>query len=300
MTTHSQEGIERAIFRFRVGAFDCMAVNDGTFFYTADQYFSDAPPDVLTPALEHYGVDRQRIPSPYTCLLVDTGVHVVAVDTGGDRPALRHLPLTGGVSPDIGHFHERLTQAGRDPRDVDHLIVTHAHPDHIGGNTDCAGAPFFPNARVVIRREEWEYWTSETNLAAQPSVLAEPVRRHLLPLADRVELLEEDGEIVPGICALHAPGHTPGHMALAIRSEGEELLYISDAALHPLHLEHPAWNTVFELDPGRALHSRRALFDRAAADDAIVLAFHFHPSPGLGHVRKRRTGWTWHPLDATG
>ena len=218
MTTHSQEGIERAIFRFRVGAFDCMAVNDGTFSYMADQYFSDAPPDVLTPALEHYGVDRQRIPSPYRCLLVDTGVHVVA----------------------------------------------------------------------------------ETNLAAQPSVFAEPVRRHLLPLADRVELLEEDREIVLGICALHAPGHTPGHMALAIRSEGEELLYISDAALHPLHLEHPAWNTVFELDPGRALHSRRALFDRAAADDAIVLAFHFHPSPGLGHVRKRRTGWTWHPLDTTG
>jgi glyoxylase-like metal-dependent hydrolase (beta-lactamase superfamily II) len=105
---------------------------------------------------------------------------------------------------------------------------------------------------------------------------------------------------VPGIRALHAPGHTPGHMALAIQSAGAELLYISDAALHPLHLEHPDWGMSFDLDRAQALHSRHVLFDRAAARDALVLAFHFHPFPSLGRVQKKTgTGWTWRPIDTT-
>ena len=191
MTTGIQESVEPAIYRFKVGGFECVAINDGTFFYSADQYFSEAPPDVLTPELAKYGLDRDSIPSPYTCLLVDTGAHVVVVDTGGDRAALRHLPPTGATAPDIGHFHESLAQAGVDPRNVDRLIVTHAHPDHIGGNTDATGAPIFPDATLTMWRDEWEFWTSKTTLAAQPPVFAEPVRKHLLPLAERVELLDE-------------------------------------------------------------------------------------------------------------
>jgi glyoxylase-like metal-dependent hydrolase (beta-lactamase superfamily II) len=299
MIIRAQGGMKRAIYRFRVGSFDCVAINDGTFFYTAEQYFSDAPPDSLACALTENGLERDRIPSPYTCLLVDTGAHVVVVDTGGDQAALRHL-LPAGVVPEVGRFAEAFAQTGVDPRDVDRVIVTHAHPDHIGGNTDATGAARFPNAPLSIWREEWEYWSAETTLDTQPPLYADAVRNHLLPLADRVELLEAEREIVPGIRALHAPGHTPGHMALAIQSAGDELLYVSDAALHPLHLEHPDWGMTFDLDRAEALRSRRVLFDRAAARDALVLAFHFHPFPSLGHVQKRTgTGWTWQSIDTT-
>src|SRR5215210_7343423 len=91
------------IYRFKVGSVDCVAINDGTFYYTAEQYFSNADSDVLTPALARHGLERDRIPSPYTCLLVDTGQHLVAIDTGGDRAALRNL-LPAGVEPEVGHF----------------------------------------------------------------------------------------------------------------------------------------------------------------------------------------------------
>jgi glyoxylase-like metal-dependent hydrolase (beta-lactamase superfamily II) len=226
---------------------------------------------------------------------VDTGEHVVVVDTGGDRAALANL-LPAGVVPNVGHFAAGVAGAGVAFEDVDRVIVTHAHPDHIGGNVDATGAPRFPNALLSMWREEWDYWTSGATLDSQPPLYADPIRKHLLPLADRVELIDQEREIVPGIRALHAPGHTPGHMALAIQSGDAELIYISDAALHPLHLELPDWSMVFDIDPAGALLSRRALLRRAVANQALVLAFHFDPFPSLGRVQEAKHGWTWHPL----
>lgn len=96
-----------------------------------------------------------------------------------------------------------------------------------------------------------------------------------------------------------APGHTPGHMAVVVSSGREELLYISDAALHPIHLEQPDWYPVYDLDPARAMLSKRQLFDRAAAKQSLVLAFHFYPFPSLGHVIKQGSGWQWEPVETT-
>jgi glyoxylase-like metal-dependent hydrolase (beta-lactamase superfamily II) len=126
-------------------------------------------------------------------------------------------------------------------------------------------------------------------------VFGEWSRKHLGPLRDRVDLLDAETEIVPGIEAIDAAGHTPGHLALSIRSVGQELLYVSDAALHPIHLEHPGWHAVWDFEPAQAIANRRRLFDRAAIDHAQVLAFHFPPFPSLGHVTRRGEGWQWHP-----
>jgi glyoxylase-like metal-dependent hydrolase (beta-lactamase superfamily II) len=296
MTANAQRESDRAVYSFTVGSVECVAINDGTFVYTAAQYFGGVAPGILEQALAEHDLAPDCILSPYTCLLVKTAEHVVVIDTGGDRAALRHLPPTA-VPADVGHFQERFRRTGTDPSDVDRVIITHAHPDHIGGNVEATGAPFFPEARISLAREEWDYWTAEATLAAQPPLYAEPVRRHLIPLRDRVDLLDGEGEIVPGIRALPASGHTPGHIAVAIESDGKKLLYISDAALHPLHLTHPDWPMVFDLDPAAALASRRVLFDRAADSQALVLAFHFHPFPSLGHVRRIANGWRWHPIE---
>jgi glyoxylase-like metal-dependent hydrolase (beta-lactamase superfamily II) len=247
----------RGAHRFAIGTFACLAVNDGTYHYTAAQYFPNAPADALAAGLASHGLAPGRIASPYTCLVVDTGTHLVLVDTGAR-----------GLAPGVGLLHNRLREAGISPEQIDTVILTHGHPDHIGGTTDEAGVLAFPNARHVMWRSEWDYWTDEDRLAGLPAVFSDCARKNLGPLRTRIALVSREEEIVPGIRALAAPGHTAGHMALTIASGDDALLYISDTATHPLHLEHPDWYTIWDLDRELALRSKRRLLDWAAAGAA--------------------------------
>ncbi len=281
-------------YRFNVGKFECIAINDGTFIYNAGQYFANAPRDDLARALRDHGVDPERIPSPYTCLVVNTGAHQVLIDTGA-----------GALTPNVGRLLQHLRTKGIAPEEIDTVILTHGHPDHIGGNVDAEGNVVFRNARHVMWRDEWEYWTDEANLervAAQPlgGLIADVARKQLPPIEGRLDLVERETEIVPGIHAIPAPGHTPGQMAVVVVSGDDELLYISDAVIHPIHLEQPDWYPVFDLDPREALATKRRLFDRAAAEQSLVLAFHFDPFPSLGHVVRQGRGWQWQPIETGG
>jgi glyoxylase-like metal-dependent hydrolase (beta-lactamase superfamily II) len=110
-------------------------------------------------------------------------------------------------------------------------------------------------------------------------------------------LFEGEKEVVPGVHVISAPGHTPGHVALVISSSKEQLLHLGDSVLHPMHLEHPAWRNAFDLNQDDAATTQRRLFDRAAPDNAIVLAYHF-PFPGIGSVKKSANAWKWESLKA--
>jgi glyoxylase-like metal-dependent hydrolase (beta-lactamase superfamily II) len=269
-------------FRFNVGNFACIAILDGTAKYAAPSYFANAPAELLKDALQDYHLRADDIPSPYSGLLISTERQRVLVDTGA-----------GSLSPTVGRLQQNLRSAGIVPAEIDLVILTHGHPDHIGGNTDDDGNLAFPNARFAMCQVEWEYWTAEATLATVPPLFAECARKNLAPLRGRIDLIDRDTEIVPGIQTIAAPGHTVGHMALAVASGDDQLLYISDAALHPIHLEHPDWYTVWDINPGQAVNSRRRLFDRAAATNALVSAFHFDPFPSLGRVTSSGSGWQW-------
>ena len=138
--------------------------------------------------------------------------------------------------------------------------------------------------------------TDDAELSRLAPIFGRWSRRNLDPYADRLDLADGEVEIASGVHVLAAPGHTPGHIAVALRSEGSELLYVSDAALHPIHLEHPEWRSVWDQEPDDALATRRRLFDHAASDGSTVLAFHFPPFPSLGRVEKRGSGWHWEPV----
>jgi len=122
--------------RFQVGTVNCTVLSDGYYSYPARWFFCNADPDALTHALEDRHLPSDEVLSPYTCLLIETGRHVVLVDTGA-----------GDVSSTSGAIQARLDMAGVRPKDVDTVITTHAHPDHIGGAIDLCGRPAFPNAR---------------------------------------------------------------------------------------------------------------------------------------------------------
>ena len=289
------------IYRFNLGTFECMAVSDGIHIYRppmfpppADFLFVNAPGRPRDQALREHNLQPEQWAewvSPYICLVVDTGEHRVLVDTGAD-----------GLDPNTGKLVQNLRAEGIAPEDIDTVILTHGHPDHIGGNADAEGKPVFPNARFVMWKGEWEFWTSEqaeTELGEHKELLLKFACDNLPPIQGQLDLVDRETEIVPGICAVAAPGHTPGHMALAISSGGEQLLCISDTVLHPIHVEQPEWYAVVDFAPEQVVASRRQLLNRAATDKAMVLAFHF-PFPGLGHVVRKREGWQWQAIERTG
>ena len=287
------------VYPFKVGAFECMAVCDGTLTYKPPIFptpaiflFCNAPRERLEQALHQHNIQPEHWAewiSPYICLLVNTGEHLVLVDTGA-----------GSLGPDTGRLLQNLEAEGIAPEDIDMVILTHCHPDHIGGNTLDNGKPAFPNARFAMWKDEWDFWTSEQAEEKLDEhvreVLLGVVRKNLPPIQGRLDLIAHEGEILPGIHAIAAPGHTPGHMALGISSEGEQLLCISDTVLHPIHLEHPEWCAAVDFNPDQVVVTRRRILNRAANDKTLVLSFHL-PFPGLGHIVEKGEAWQWQPIE---
>jgi glyoxylase-like metal-dependent hydrolase (beta-lactamase superfamily II) len=286
-------------YRFKLGAFECIAVSDGTHTYAPPSFpppaaflFANALKERLEKTLRAHNLHPEQWVewiSPYICLVIDTGKNRVLVDTGA-----------GGLGPKTGNLPHNLQDEGITPGEVDTVILTHGHPDHIGGNTTREGRPAFPNARFVMWKDEWDFWNSDlAELKVDEHVkeiLAACARQNLPPIQSQLHIVDHETEIVPGIKALAAPGHTPGHMAVDISSGSEHLLCISDAALHPIHLEHPDWYAVVDFNPQQVATTRRRLFNLAAVKKALVLAFHF-PFPGVGHVVQKGDGWQWKPIE---
>jgi glyoxylase-like metal-dependent hydrolase (beta-lactamase superfamily II) len=123
-------------------------------------------------------------------------------------------------------------------------------------------------------------------------------QKNLPAVQGQLDLVDHETEIIPGIHAVAAPGHTPGHMAVAISSGGETLIYSADAAIHPIHVECPGWCAIVDFSPEQAVTTRHRLLDRAARENALVLAFHF-PFPGLGHVIQKGKAWQWQAIETT-
>jgi glyoxylase-like metal-dependent hydrolase (beta-lactamase superfamily II) len=204
-------------FRFGVGDFECVSVNDGALNYPPESFFANVPLERVEEALRERNLPTAQIMTPYTCLFIATGEHRVMVDTGaGDLgahaadvfPGLDHSTSVTGPLP------ENLRAAGIGPSEIDTVIITHAHPDHIGGTLDETGGLVFPNAHYFISEEEWDFWTSDAATTKAPAVMVNTARQNLEPLKERLTFIEDSSEIVPGVRAIATFGHTRTHHAV--------------------------------------------------------------------------------------
>lgn len=282
---------ETNALRFRVGLVECVAISDGSFTYPTANFFPGAPPAALAQAFGAAGVPEQII-SPYTCLAIEAEGRWVLLDTGA-----------AGMGPTTGHLRTNLETAGIRGSDIATVILTHAHPDHIGGVIGDDGQLSFPEAQLYMTKQEWDFWSEPDLLSRLPRHLPEVARdrqtrtfqSRLPALRGKVTLIESETEVARGIRVLLAPGHTPGHAIVELTSGHESLLYISDILLHPIHMTHPEWHPVYDMDREAAEKTRCHVLGWTTSEGMLVSAFHFR-FPGLGHTRSTGPTWSWEPV----
>jgi glyoxylase-like metal-dependent hydrolase (beta-lactamase superfamily II) len=224
-------------------------------------------------------------------LLLQTGEHRVVIDTG-----------TGDSTTPAGVLSERLRTIGIDPTTIDVVVISHADFDHIGGAITPEGTRTFPNARHIMLRAEWEFWSTKPDRLPASDAYDEAFRQlgHTIPasrlaaLRDTIELVESPYDVMPGVQIVAAPGHTPGYSIITIISDGKAFAYVGDLLYDPTDISDPDWYSVFDYDRVQVVQTRRQLLTQAAHAHMLLLAYHL-PFPGLGYVSPQPPGWGWSP-----
>lgn len=208
--------------------------------------------------------------------VVETPTRRIVVDTGlGNDKQGRGVPHWNGLDKP---FLQDLANAGYAADSIDTVICTHLHVDHVGWNTKLVNGqwvPTFPNARYLFGRIEYEYWKTHSTDPVHAAVFADSVQPVIE--AGVVELVGSEAQIADEITLIPTPGHSPGHVALHIRSDGEEAVLSGDVAHHPCQMARLDWSSSFDSDPLQSIESRRQLFSRFAETPALLFGGHFGP-----------------------
>lgn len=208
---------------------------------------------------------------------------------------------TGGqLVPSAGMLLANMAAAGIDPAHVTRVVMSHCHPDHITGLTTADNVALYPNAQILIPETEWNFWAdtgNETRVRDYQRINFANVPRRLAPYRGRVERFAAGAEVLPGVRAVAAPGHTPGHTAFHVADGTEQLFICADTSSRPeLFLRNPGWHHSYDIDPVTASATRVSLFTRIAAERARMTAYHF-PFPANGHVQRMGDGFRFVPAD---
>lgn len=278
-------------YRFKLGNAECTVVSDGTLPLgkPADSFVNIGKEEIERQLKDNF-LPADNAVLEQNILVVNFGDRVVLFDTGMGTDT-----LFGNTT---GKMLATLKQAGIDPANVDAVVMSHAHIDHCGGIVGDDGKPNFPNAQYFIGQPDFDYWTSDSkipaNYPARPHFLNQ-ARKNLLPVRDRLHFYKDNEQILPGVTALSAPGHTVSHTIFMVESNGKQLCYIGDLTHHPvLLLEKPRTQFVYDTDPAQSAESRVRMLGMLAANRIPILAYHF-AWPGIGHVAKAGEGFHYYP-----
>lgn len=277
-------------YRFKVGDVEVTTVNDGyNRRVPVEQGFvTNATPEEIRALLTEQFMPTSHIDIPFTTTFVNTGSKLIAFDSG-----------TGGqLAPTAGLLWTNMRAAGIDPAKVDMVVISHFHGDHILGLRTKDKTAVYPNAEVAVPEGEWKYWMDDGALSRAPMAAQggfRTARNTFVPFGANVRRYGDGTEFAPGIRAVAAPGHTPGHTAFHVSSGNAQLMVLSDTIVNPaLFARRPDWRVAFDMDGAMATATRRRIFDRATADRVRVAGYHF-PFPATGYIAKRGDGYEFVP-----
>jgi glyoxylase-like metal-dependent hydrolase (beta-lactamase superfamily II) len=283
-------------YRYKVGTHEITVVTDGVNrFRFPDGFVANKNRDEVNAGLAslYMGLEKDQIAIPYSPIAVNTGSKLVVIDTGTGEA---NFERSKGAA---GQFHGNLKAAGIDRNQVDVVIISHFHGDHINGLLGTDNKLAFPNAEVLVPAAEWKYFMDDAEMGKQTSDRMKGVfagaRRVFDALGRKVTQYEPGKEIAPGITSMATYGHTPGHMSYVIASGNSKVIVQSDVTNIPLFVRNPGWHLMFDQDPQMAEATRRKLYDMVSSEKALLQGFHY-PFPALAYIEKSGTGYREVPV----
>jgi len=289
-----QGEMQPSIFRFKLGDFEVATIMDSKVIRTGltPSFGGEAAAAEVKALAAVNRIDADRYEHPFTPTLVNTGKELVLFDSGNGTLSAEYEQLKGRLPP--GNLVARLAQAGYKPEDVDVIIITHGHPDHIGGLTK-GDQPVFPRARYVFGAVDFDFWKKGENVREARKFNRELYVKICLPVADRATFIKPGDEVVSGIRAVEAYGHSPGLLAFHIESEGKRLLNWADTCNHyVVAIQRPDLHLDVDDEKDKAVATRKRILDMVASERLMVAGFHM-PFPGLGWIEKTGGAYRWVP-----
>ncbi|WP_164901788.1 MBL fold metallo-hydrolase [Neorhizobium lilium] len=275
------------IHQFKVGGFKLLVIKDGArpSDKPGETFGTNQKPETVGTLLDQNFLPKDQFVNSFSPVLIDTGSDVILFDTGLGEAARAQ----GG-----GRLIEGLAAAGYMPDDISIVVITHMHGDHIGGLME-NGKPSFTKARYIAGQTEYDFWTDGARAGTPAEGNQKAVLANVKPLAEKMTFLKDGGEVVSGITAMLAPGHTPGHLIFNVESQNKRLLVTADTANHyVLSLQRPEWEVRFDMDKAQAAATRKKVFDMVATDRIAFLGYHM-PFPAVGYAEKQETGYRFVP-----
>ncbi len=284
--------VDKGFVKFKVGDIEVTQMYDGTWEKAHDPTFiKNASVDDTKAGLTAAGATDAYVPIPFTVTAVKMGGRTIMFDSG---TGAQGAPTAGLIKK-----NDMLKAAGIDAASISAIIVTHFHPDHIFGLMEKdTNAQVFPNAEIIVPASEYGYWTDAGVMAKLPEA-RQPLAKRIqatFPTWKNIKQVENGKDAVAGIRAVASNGHTPGHTAYVLGSGNQQLIVSGDVSnIAALFVKNPGWHAVFDSDAVAAEASRRALFDRAVADGAVVTGYHWG-MPGAGTIKKDGNGYALVPV----